>query len=179
MKTLTFGGKQFDLTDDVLSRFWKYVDKRGDDECWPWLASRIRSGYGQLGVGGTVLRSHRLSYAIHYSDPGTLFVIHSCDNPPCCNPKHLSAGTSADNTRDMVMKGRATKGPGLRGSQVGTSKWTEDQVLAIRRAYKSLPRFSCGRIKDGHLTNLATSLGISVARLQRVAREGWRHVICE
>lgn len=33
-------------------------------------------------------------------------VRHVCDNPPCVNPLHLMIGTSADNTHDMLARGR-------------------------------------------------------------------------
>jgi len=35
-----------------------------------------------------------------------LWVLHRCDNPPCCRPDHLFLGTPADNTADMIAKGR-------------------------------------------------------------------------
>jgi hypothetical protein len=57
------------------------------------------------------------------------FACHSCDNPPCVNPFHLFAGSPRDNVLDSMHKGRARK---ARGSDNPKSKFTADQVLAIR-----------------------------------------------
>lgn len=34
------------------------------------------------------------------------YILHACDNPLCCNPAHLSAGTPQQNAVDMHRRGR-------------------------------------------------------------------------
>jgi hypothetical protein len=58
-----------------------------------------------------MLRAHRITYSLYKGMVNTgLVVRHSCDNPPCVNPKHLLLGTHADNMLDKVLRGRAPKG---------------------------------------------------------------------
>jgi len=75
---------------------------------------------GSLGVGGYIhqyLRdekrqglAHRLAWAKARGPiPAGMFVCHHCDNPACINVEHLFLGTPADNTADMVRKGRQAK----------------------------------------------------------------------
>ena len=60
---------------------------------------------------------------------GGLWVLHHCDNPPCCNPSHLFLGTRLDNMRDCKDKGRRAITLGERN---GNAKLTEADVLEIK-----------------------------------------------
>jgi hypothetical protein len=55
----------------------------------------------------TQVLAHRVSYEIFVGPiPDEMFVLHSCDRPPCCQPAHLEAGTQSKNVQDMWDRGR-------------------------------------------------------------------------
>jgi hypothetical protein len=90
-------------------RFWSRVDQSaGLFGCWPWLGYRDENGYGRVDAFGR-RRTTASRVAFELSGgviPDGMVACHTCDNPPCCNPAHIFAGTYADNTADMVAKGR-------------------------------------------------------------------------
>lgn len=94
---------------------WKRIDKRGVDECWLWTGARDVSGYGVFRIEGRYYKAHRVVYSLEHESIelrgpkdryAKALVLHHCDNPPCCNPKHLYLGDLWDNARDKVKRNR-------------------------------------------------------------------------
>jgi len=114
-------------------RFWRMVEKA--EGCWLWAGGKRPNGYGQISEGGKGSRSlsaHRLSYELHHGPiPPGLVVMHSCDNPSCVNPDHLSVGTYKENTQDMIAKGRKRTVAPL-GAENGKSILSVADVVYIR-----------------------------------------------
>jgi hypothetical protein len=77
------------------------------------MGGRSAKGYGNTmkKIGGVnVSGSHRIAFTMMFGPvPEGLQVCHVCDNPPCCNPRHLWLGTNSDNQLDAVAKGRKGK----------------------------------------------------------------------
>ena len=125
------------LTEADVERFFDKIaipeDKAG---CWLWTASQKNIGrrgstvgYGQFYLRSHMEAAHRVAYW-HANGPFAqeLLICHTCDNPPCVNPKHLFAGTSQDNVNDRGEKNRQA-----RGDNLGTGKLKEVQVHEIRK----------------------------------------------
>lgn len=102
------------VTPKVVARLQAFLIKDGgSDQCWPFTGCRSDAGYGRIGIGrGILYQAHRVAYIAHYKQPLSPddLVLHTCDNPPCCNPAHLWVGTYKDNSDDMRSKGRAKYG---------------------------------------------------------------------
>ena len=84
--------------------------ERKPNGCLEWTGYTDANGYGRIGGGvtGSSILTHRLAWGLaHPGEPMPPVVRHFiCDNPPCGDPAHLRPGTKAENSADMVDKGR-------------------------------------------------------------------------
>ncbi len=150
-------------------RFWSAVDATGGDEsCWPWTKNRNRQGYGAVGWFGKVRKAHRVAYELVTGENITgLDIRHTCDNPQCCNPRHLRAGTTTDNMRDMAAKGRSGN---HKGTANGRAKIGEPDVCEIREA------LNMGESQQ----NVANRFGIHQTSVSQIkCGVKWTHVVCD
>lgn len=149
-------------------RFWSLVDRSaGAGGCWPFVGHRTPKGYGQVKRDGEVVYAHRYAFVLSGRVIGDgQLVRHACDNPPCCNPSHLNAGSAADNTRDMVERGRA-RGGSLKGEAHPAAVLSDRDVREVRRL-----------VQEGlNYTSIARRYGVTRTPIARIAKGlSWTHV---
>lgn len=134
------------MPSGVYERCYRQISERlfqrvvKTDSCWLWQGAKSKFGHGQLMNGAhnqtlhkrSLLTAHRVSYELLVGPiPEGLFVLHDCDQPDCVNPDHLFLGTKAENSKDMVAKGRQA-----RGVDLPQAKLCEEDVRAIRLSAK-------------------------------------------
>ena len=132
--------------------------------CWVWIGGRTANGYGLITMPGERL-AHRVAYRA-WKDmnlPRGLVVRHTCDNRLCVNPEHLLAGTYAENSQDMVDRGRACF-----GEKNPRAKLTEEAVQLIREIHA----------QGNHSQRwLAKAFGVTPATIcMLLSRKLWRTV---
>jgi predicted XRE-type DNA-binding protein len=169
------------LSDIQKRRFFAKVRlHQTEDGCDLWIAGRNDDGYGKVTINKYSFTASRVAYFMATGiDPKELKVCHVCDNTRCVRFEHLFLGTNADNSADMVKKGRQCRGDKhysktepeklLRGEQIGNSKNKPETVLKIRELYFS-----------GAFTQvqLAKMFGISQPQVSCITRGAhWKHVI--
>jgi len=147
-------------------RFWsKVAITANPDKCWLWQGSFKRGGYGagQMTIQKhKIVGAHRIAYYLNTGNIPIQSILHSCDNPTCCNPRHLREGTAAENKQDAVSRQRHA-----RGSKVNTSKMSEASVVTVRR-----------RMHNGESPKtLAKEFGVVDSVMYRIkARVTWKHI---
>lgn len=155
-----------DLEVPFAERFARYVFCHGDpDACWIWTGATNSHGYGQTAINGKMVGAHVVTYRYFKGElpDGKPVVRHTCDQPACCNPTHLIAGTQADNNADMVARDRQ-----VRGELHGMAKLTPDIVRTIR----------AGRTGTrGEAARLGRQYGVARTTINDILHgRTWKHV---
>ena len=135
------------------------------DECLEWPGYRTPEGYGKMQLDGWCQHVHRLTCAARHGEPGdpTHHAAHTCDNPPCCNPRHMRWATPLENFRDQLKKGPLKR---WKGEANVLSKLTDSDIVDIR----SLATL-CSQ------EQLAKAFGVTLGAVQHVIhRKTWRHL---
>lgn len=155
--------------------FWECVAKAGADECWLWLGGRSKAGYGRVWTGGKLQYAHRVTWQlINGSVQPGIEICHRCDNPPCCNPRHLFDGSHADNMADAAEKGRARAGVVLYGEQHPLAKLTTEDVLLIRTIYRP---GTPGKGSSVSVKGLAKRFEVAHSLIHRIVNcKSWPHL---
>lgn len=172
--------REINLTPKLIANFHSKVSTEPDEDgCLHWKACRFGEGYGCFSIEGDSFKANRVAYKIAFGElPLDKLVLHTCDKRSCCNPEHLFLGNNKENSEDMVSKGRQATGKRqgaytkpecvLRGTNVGTSKLIEDQVLEIRAKY-SAGNISQMKLADQYAVHQSIISDI-------VRRETWKHI---
>lgn len=144
--------------------FMEHVQKR-ESGCWEWVGAISRDGYGRVKHNHRGTPAHRFAYEQLVGPvAGGLLVCHRCDNPKCVRPEHLFLGTPAENSADMVLKGRQKF---KRGSAHANAKLNEQQVRVV------LERLRAGETQ----ISIANDYGVRHCTISLIALgKAWRHV---
>lgn len=168
---LTYNGKP--VSDKTCELFLSKVIQAGSNDCWIWNAgmNSLRStvNYGMFWVNGKKILAHRFALALSKGTMVSLNVIHSCDNPSCCNPSHLREGTQKENMKDCSDRGRVHIEKGV---ERYNAKLTDKTVREIRNLYAMHLVY-----KKITLRFLGRKYGVDASLIRRVVSgRGWAHV---
>jgi hypothetical protein len=143
----------------LMERIWSRVKRGAADECWLWTGATNDKGYGFAWMDGRSVRVHRVVFEQENGPiPLGFEPLHSCDNPPCCNPGHLVLGTHAQNVADMATKLRSTH-----GERNPSSRFKESDIRMIR--------------SGGDARDLARIYGTTPTYIRQIQRKiVWKHV---
>jgi len=149
----------------LADKFWSKVDKVNGTipthcpslgKCWLWTAALVgRDGRGHIRVEGKYRYAHCVAFFLENGVWPLPQGLHYCDNPRCCRPSHVFAGTQQENIADMVRKGRQA------GAKHNTNsrKLSDTQVLEVRKKSGQFSQKELAKqfnVSQGSISNIVT-----------------------
>lgn len=133
-----------------------------DSGCWEWEGTTSDDGYGQMGIDGKIVYTHRIAYRMSKGSLDGKQVNHHCDNKPCLNPDHIYAGTPKENAEDAFERGQM-----VTGEEHCKSKLTEKEVREIKKRLEG----------EETQSEIATDYGIYQSHVSMIKNgDAWRGV---
>lgn len=139
-----------DAQATARERFWANVPTGlSQHDCWEWQGYRNKNGYGEFHVERRLQLAHRYSYFLQTGEWGE-YLLHSCDNPACVNPAHLSVGTHQQNMAEAAQRGLM-----CHGEDHPYAKLTKEAVHAIRERHRQgESQLSLAKVYGVHQTTI-------------------------
>lgn len=139
------------------------VDVRGPDDCWDWLAPVNNGGYGYFWdkSSKSVVLAHRRAWErVNGAIPHGASILHSCDNPACCNPAHLRCGDAKANAQDVKDRNR-------------DGRWYESKNSGRSHPLAKLSQSDIGgiltmRVNGATYASIGERYGISFQQAQKI-----------
>lgn len=153
-----------------IARFEAKVDRSGGpDACHPWTAYRLK-GYGRFGMGKRKVHyANRVAFLIEHGRWPEPCALHSCDNPPRCNPRHIYEGDNNRNIADRVARGRSYHGRAA-NPQRGADRWNTNLTDEMVRGMLTLKGSMLQR-------EIARRFGVTEVTVSEIfTGKSWRHL---
>jgi len=156
------------IINTLKNRFYAKVLLPNESGCMIWTGGKNEKGYGLIHLNKKMNKAHRIAYLIYYGYlPHDMEVMHSCDNPICVCPDHLSLGTHKENMTDAKNKNRTYLIPPRKGRLNNKTVLTEENVKEIRKLLQD----GC-RKKD-----LSRKFNVTMENIRCIElRKSWKHI---
>jgi len=160
----TISDAQTGVFYNTKEKFFNSLKK--EDDCLLWQGA-TSWGYGTTCYEGKYISTHRLAYILENGPiPQNKQVLHKCDTPLCCSPKHLFLGTHQINMKDRNKKGRA-RGGSLKGEANPSSRFTNAQILKMRSLYNQ-------KVKQNEIAELFNTTQPVISAI--INKKYWNHL---
>lgn len=170
------------MAPDPVAVFLSRVKPSGATECWEYDGPRMPRGYGLLRFHGRSVYAHRFAYFLRHGVWPKPICLHLCDNPPCCNPAHLRAGTQSENLAMASERGRLAKSEATR-QRMSASFRVESHPQNMPGENNPASKLTAAQVEEVRMLRaqgltqqaIAEQVGVKQPQVSRILRgRSWR-----